>query len=90
MMRSGLISCALRFVPFSVRDRIKSIPGIAYLQRAVISRALEAPSSSIASMPARQRASHFSFACPRTKAFGRAPTRPISRRTLQPTWSQAR
>lgn len=40
MTGSGLISCALRLVPFSVRSRIKSIPGVAHLQRAIVSSAL--------------------------------------------------
>lgn len=41
MTGSELISCALRLVPFSLRDRIKTIPGVAHLQRAIISRALD-------------------------------------------------
>src|SRR4051812_16467773 len=40
-MGSGLVSRALRLVPFSVRDRIKTIPGIANLQRAIVSRMLD-------------------------------------------------
>jgi FkbM family methyltransferase len=39
-MGGGFVSWALRLVPFSVRDRIRTIPGIAPLQRAVIARTL--------------------------------------------------
>jgi FkbM family methyltransferase len=39
-MRS-LAFALLKAVPFSVRDRIKTIPGIAHLQRAVVARALD-------------------------------------------------
>jgi FkbM family methyltransferase len=37
----GLLSQALRLVPFSVRDRIKTMPGLAHLQRAIVSRMLD-------------------------------------------------
>jgi FkbM family methyltransferase len=40
MTRNELISHALRLVPFSVRNRIKSIPGVAHLQRAMVSRTI--------------------------------------------------
>lgn len=40
-MNSGLVSRALRLVPFSVRDRIKTIPGVAYLQRAIVASTLD-------------------------------------------------
>lgn len=36
-----LISRALRIIPFSVRDRIRVIPGVAHLQRAIVSQALD-------------------------------------------------
>lgn len=35
-----LVSQALRLVPFSIRDRIKTIPGVAHLQRAIVTRTL--------------------------------------------------
>ncbi len=38
---SSLVSRALRLVPFSVRNRIKTIPGVAHLQRAIVSRAFD-------------------------------------------------
>lgn len=40
-MVSVLVSRALRLVPFSVRDRIKTIPGVAHLQRAIVARTLD-------------------------------------------------
>lgn len=40
-MSSGLMSRALSLVPFSVRDRIKTIPGVAHLQRAIVSHTLD-------------------------------------------------
>jgi len=39
-MSSGFISRALRLVPFTVRDRIKTVPGVAHLQRALVMRTL--------------------------------------------------
>ena len=40
-MDNGLVSAILRLVPFSVRHRIKTIPGIAHLQRLIVSRMLD-------------------------------------------------
>jgi len=40
-MAKGIVSRALSLVPFSIRDRIKTIPGAAQLQRAIVARALD-------------------------------------------------
>lgn len=37
----SILHSALSLIPFSIRDRIKSIPGVAQLQRAIVSRALD-------------------------------------------------
>lgn len=41
MMSRSIVHRALRLIPFSLRSRIKTIPGIAQLQRAVLARTLD-------------------------------------------------
>lgn len=40
-MSGRILSRALRLVPFSLRDRIKTVPGLARLQRAIVALALD-------------------------------------------------
>lgn len=40
-MSSRFVSRALRLVPFAVRDTIKTIPGVAHLQRAIVAHTLD-------------------------------------------------
>jgi FkbM family methyltransferase len=40
-MTNELISGALRAIPFSIRDRIKNIPGVAHLQRTIVACTLD-------------------------------------------------
>src|SRR5262245_34364069 len=40
-MSNSFIARVLRLVPFAARDRIKSIPGVAALQRAIVTRTLD-------------------------------------------------
>lgn len=40
-MNTSILSRALRLIPFSLRNRIKTMPGIAQLQRAILARTLD-------------------------------------------------